>query len=115
MREAQFAKNGFDLVDISDGFKPPRRLTDRVVDLTPAFDRLDVAVHSGEVAPIVTTEMWLPPASRHASNVAGPLVVAATVLLDRLEAEYIRIAPEREEFGFDLSLDPDPKPTDKPF
>src|SRR3977135_4513341 len=77
-------------------------------------------------APIVPTEMGRNPAVRRVytraqrrggdvatpglapcRNVAGPLVVAATVLLDRLKSECAVIAAERGQFGFDLRLDLD--------
>src|SRR6516162_4899382 len=56
-------------------------------------------------APIVTTDMWLPPASRHAA--ISPLVFPATVLLDRLEAECIGVPSEFEQFSRDPRLDLD--------
>src|SRR6266853_3889648 len=49
--------------------------------------------------------MWLPPASRHAANVAGPLVVPATVLLNGLEAECINISAELAQLGLYPRLD----------
>src|SRR5215469_18880342 len=80
-------------------------LTDRVVDVAPALDGCDVAVHGVEVCAhrhdrYVTSASLAP-----RRNIARPLVVPATVLLDRLEAEGANIPAELAQFGHDLRLD----------
>src|SRR5258707_3714707 len=84
-----------------------RALTDRVVDLTPALDGFDMAVHRGEVRAHRHDGYVAPPSFAPCRNVAGPLVVATTVLLDRLEAEGIGIPPEVEQLSYHLRLDLD--------
>ena len=61
-----------------------------------------MAVHRGEVCAHGHDGDVATPSPAPRRDVAGPLVVAATVLLDRLEAECAVIAPERGQFGFDL-------------
>src|SRR5690242_3535073 len=79
----------------------PRVLPNRVVDLAPAADGGDVAVHGGEAA-----------AHRHDRDVAaagvaprrdvgGPSIFAAAILLNGFEAEGIDIPAERAQLGFD--------------
>src|ERR1700731_636326 len=58
-------------------------------------------------APIVTTDMWLPPSLAPRRNIARPLVVPATVLLDGLEAECIGIPSELEQLSHNPRLDLD--------
>src|SRR5436305_3917205 len=53
-------------------------LTNRVVDLTPALDPGDVAVHRGEVRAHRYDGDVAPPSIAPSGNIAGPLVVAAT-------------------------------------
>jgi len=78
---------------------------DRVVDLAPALNGVDVAVDRSEVRAhrhdgYVAATSFAP-----RRNIARPLVVAAAVLLDRLEAEGALIPAERTQFGLDPRLD----------
>src|SRR5947199_1730340 len=80
-------------------------LTDRVVDGTPTLDGFDVAVHGGEVRAHRHDRYVAPPSIAPRRNIARPLVVPATVLLDRFEAECIVVPPELDKLGFDPRLD----------
>src|SRR6266851_7231556 len=74
------------------GPRPCRRaLTDRVVDSTPAPDGFDVSVHRREVRAHRHDRYVAAPSFAPSRNIARPLVVPATVLLDRLEAECIGV------------------------
>src|SRR5215216_5007307 len=84
-----------------------RALPDRVVDVTPALDGFDVAVHRSEVRAHRDDSYVAPPSFAPRRNVARPLVIPATILLDRLEAECIAISSEVDKLGFDLRLDLD--------
>src|SRR5271166_3340582 len=84
-----------------------RTLTDRVVEVTPTLDGFDVAVHRVEVRAHRHDRDVAPPSLAPRRNIAGPLVVAATVLLDRLEAEGIGIPSEFAQLGDDPRLDLD--------
>jgi hypothetical protein len=71
-----------------------------------ALNRLtELLAPDSRFAPIVTTDMWLPPALAPRRNIARPLVVPATVLLDGLEAECIGIPSELEQLSHDPRLD----------
>ena len=72
-------------------------LTDRVVDGTPTLDGFDVAIHRGEVRAHRHDRYVDAPSFAPRRNIAGPLVVPATVLLDGLEAECIGIPSEFEQ------------------
>src|SRR5580704_18995696 len=82
-----------------------RALTDRVVDVTPALDGFDVAVHRVEVRAHRHDGYVAPPSLAPRRNIARPLVVPAAVLLDRLEAECIGIPFERAQLGHDPRFD----------
>src|SRR5437899_2977539 len=82
-------------------------LTDRVVDVTPTLDGFDVAVHRVEVRAHRHDRYVAPPSLAPCRNIARPLVVPATVLLDRLEAEGIGIPSELEQLSHDPRLDLD--------
>src|SRR6202040_1188474 len=82
-------------------------LTDRVVDGAPTLDGFDVAIHRGEVHAHRHDRYVAPPSFAPRRNVARPLVVPATILLDGLEAECIGIPSELEQLGFDPRLDLD--------
>src|SRR5882672_8578531 len=82
-----------------------RALTDRVVDGAPALDGFDVAVHRGEVGAHRHDRYVAAAGFTPRRNIARPLVVPATVLLDRLEAECIVVPAKRDKLGFDLRLD----------
>src|SRR6516162_9080134 len=84
-----------------------RALTDRVVDVTPTLDGFDVAVHRVEVRAHRHDRYVAPPSLAPRRNIAGPLVVSATVLLDRLESECTGIPSELEQLSHDPRLDPD--------
>jgi hypothetical protein len=84
-----------------------QRSTDRVVDVTPTFDRCDVAVHRGEIRAHGHNRDVAPLCFAPCRDVARPTVVAATVLLDGLEAECIDIPPEFAQLGLDPRLDLD--------
>src|SRR3954447_26880654 len=64
-----------------------RPLSDLVVDVTPTLDGFDVAIHGGEVLAHRYDRDVTPPGFAPCRNVAGPLIVAATVLLDGLKTE----------------------------
>src|SRR5215469_11099250 len=64
-------------------------LTDRVVDLAPMLDGVDVTVDRSEVRPHRHDGNMAPSGCAPPGNVAGPLVIAATVLLDGLEAKCL--------------------------
>ena len=66
-----------------------------------------MAVNRGEVRAHRDDRYVTPVSIAPCCNIAGPLVVAATVLLDRLEPECIVVSPERGQFGFDFRLDLD--------
>src|SRR5437762_14072357 len=80
-------------------------LTDRVVDGTPTLDGFDVAVHRGEIRAHRHDRYVAPASFAPRRNIARPLVVPATVLLDGLEAERIGIPSEFEQLSRDLRLD----------
>src|SRR6195256_4909237 len=82
-------------------------LTDRVVDGTPTLDGFDVAVHRGEVRAHRHDRYVAPPSFAPCRNIARPLVVPATVLLDGLEAECIGMPSELDKLGFNPRLDLD--------
>src|SRR5437868_13714898 len=82
-----------------------RALTDRVVDGTPTLDGFDVAVHRGEVGPHRHDRYVAPASFAPRRNIARPLVVPATVLLDGLEAESIGIPSDLDKLGFNPRLD----------
>src|SRR5712672_4636380 len=82
-----------------------RALTDRVVDGTPTLDGFDVAVHRSEVRAHRHDRYVGPPSFAPRRNIARPLVVPATVLLDGLEAECIGIPSEFEQLSRDPRLD----------
>src|SRR3981081_1815232 len=84
-----------------------RALADRVVDVTPTLDGFDVAVHRGEVRPHRHDRYVAPASFAPRRNIARPLVVPATVLLDGLEAECIGIPSELEQLSRDPRLDLD--------
>src|SRR5258707_5078831 len=84
-----------------------RALTDRVVDGTPTLDGFDVAVHRGEVGPHRHDRYVAPASFAPRRNIARPLVVPATVLLNGLEAECIGIPSELEQLSRDSRLDLD--------
>src|ERR1700704_4786839 len=79
----------------------------RVVDVTPTFDGFDVAVHRREVGAHRDDRYVTPPSFAPRCNIARPLVVPATILLDGLEAECIAISSELDKLGFDPRLDLD--------
>jgi len=80
---------------------------DRVVDATPTLDRFDVAVHRVEIRAHRYDRYVAPSSFAPCRNIARPLVVPTTVLLDRLEAEYIGIPSELEQFRRNPRLDSD--------
>src|ERR1700726_2359017 len=82
-------------------------LTGRIVDVTPTLDGFDVAVHRVEVGTHRHDGYVAPPSFAPRRNIARPLVVPATVLLDRFEAECIGVPSEFDEPGFDPRLDLD--------
>src|SRR5215472_10616738 len=82
-------------------------LTDRVVDVAPALDGSDVAVHRVEVRAHRHNGYVAPSSLAPRRNIAGPLVVPAAVLLDGLEAEGIDIPSELAQFGHNPRLDLD--------
>src|SRR5712672_3861008 len=82
-----------------------RALTDRVVDGTPTLDGFDMAVHRGEVRAHRHDRYVAPPCIAPRRDIARPLVVPATVLLDRLEAEFIVSPSELDKLGLDPRLD----------
>src|SRR6267154_4442497 len=84
-----------------------RALTDRVVDGTPTLDGFDVAVHRGEIRAHRHDRYVAPASFAPRRNIARPLVVPATVLLDGLEAECIGIPSEIEQLSRDPRLDLD--------
>src|SRR5580704_6108006 len=84
-----------------------RALTDRVVDVTPTLDGFDVAVHRVEVRAHRHDRYVAPPSLAPRRNIARPLVVPATVLLDGLEAECIGFPSELEQLSHDPRLDLD--------
>src|SRR6266853_2425445 len=84
-----------------------RALTDRVVDGTPTLDGFDMAVHRGEVRAHRHDRYVAPPSIAPRRNIARPLVVPATVLLDGLEAECIVVPSELDKLGRDPRLDLD--------
>ena len=81
--------------------------TDRVVDVTPTLDCFDVAVHRVEVRAHRHDRYVAPPSFAPRRNIARPLVVPATVLLDGLEAECIgRGHDRRSQYGRNPGLPP---------
>src|SRR5215831_4473384 len=90
--------------DLSEGVRRCRALTDGVVDATPALDGCDVAVHRVEVRAHRHDRYVAPSSLAPRRNIAGPLIVPAAVLLDRLEAECVGIPAELAQ----LSDDPPP-------
>ena len=84
-----------------------RGLTNRVVDVTPTLDGFDVAVHRVELRAHRRDRYVAPPSLAPRPNVAGPLVVSATVLLNRLETECLNISAELAQLGLDSRLDLD--------
>src|ERR1700687_1287125 len=84
-----------------------RALADRVVDVTPTLDGFDVAVHRGEVGAHRHDRYVAPASFAPRRNIARPLVVPASVLLDGLEAECIGIPSELEQLSRDPRLDLD--------
>jgi len=72
-------------------------LTGRIVDVTPTLDGFDVAVHRVEVGTHRHDGYVAPPSFAPRRDIARPLVVPATVLLDRLEAECIGIPSKLEQ------------------
>src|SRR5882762_11675562 len=84
-----------------------RALKDRVVDVTPTLDGFDVAVHRVEVRAHRHDRYVAPPSLAPRRNIARPLVVPATVLLDGLEAECIGIPSELEQLSHNPRLDLD--------
>src|SRR5947209_1197221 len=84
-----------------------RALTDRVVDVAPAPDGFDVAVHRGEVRTHRHDRYVAPASLAPRRNIARPLVVPAAVLLDRLEAECTGIPSELAQLGHNPRLDLD--------
>src|SRR5436190_20667729 len=78
---------------------------DRVVDVTPTLDGVDVTVHRVEVGTHRHDRYVAPPSFAPRRNIARPLVVPATVLLDRLEAERIAVPSKLEQLGLDSRLD----------
>src|SRR6202158_1288817 len=84
-----------------------RALADRVVDGTPPLDGFDVAVHRVEVRAHRHDRYVAPPSTAPRRNIARPLVVPATVLLDGLETECIGIPSELNELSRDPRLDLD--------
>src|SRR5215510_9202133 len=93
--------------DLSEGVRRCRALTDGVVDATPALDGCDVAVHRVEVRAHRHDRYVAPSSLAPRRNIAGPLIVPAAVLLDRLEAEGIDIPSELAQFGHNPRLDLD--------
>src|ERR1700730_11598871 len=82
-------------------------LTGGFVDVTPTLDGFDVAVHRVEVGTHRHDGYVAPPSFAPRRDIARPLVVPATVLLDRLEAECIGIPSKLEQFSRDPRLDLD--------
>src|SRR4051794_19489004 len=64
-----------------------------------------MAVHRREIRAHRYDRDVTPPGFAPRRNVAGPLVVAASVLLDRLKAERILISSDLGQLGFDTRLD----------
>src|SRR6267378_2343739 len=91
--------------DSADPRPCARALTDRVVDVTPTLDGFDVTVHRGEVRAHRHDRYVAPPCIAPRRDIARPLVVPATVLLDRLEAEFIVSPSELDKLGLDPRLD----------
>src|ERR1700722_2315165 len=80
-------------------------LTDRIVDVTPTPDGVDVAIHRGKVRAHRHDRYVAPPSFAPRRDIARPLVVPAGVLLDGLKAECIGIPSELAQPGRDLRLD----------
>ena len=80
---------------------------DRVVDLTPTLDGFDMAINRREIRAHRNDRYVTPPGFAPRRNVARPLVVSATVLLDGLKAERILVPSELDKLGFDPCLDLD--------
>src|SRR5205814_2238088 len=74
---------------------------------TPTLDGVDVTVHRVEVGTHRHDRYVAPPSLAPRRNIARPLVVPATVLLDRLEAERIGIPSKLAQLGHDPRLDLD--------
>ena len=86
--------------------RPCRRaLTNRVVDVAPTLDGFDVAVHRVEARTHRHDRYMAPSSLAPRCNIARPLVVPATVLLDGLEAERVAVPSELDKLGFDPRLD----------
>src|SRR6478672_12999757 len=90
-----------------DGGNAGPALTGRVVNVTPMLDGFDVAVHRVEVRAHRHDRYVAPPSLAPRRNIARPLVVPATVLLDGLEAECIGIPTELEQLSHNPRLDLD--------
>src|SRR3954447_580761 len=78
---------------------------DRVVNVTPPSDGVYIAVHCCEVRShhhdgYVTSSGFAP-----CRDVARPLIIAAAVLLDRFESEFIIRPSKFGEPSLDLRLD----------
>src|SRR3954454_11984219 len=84
-----------------------RALNTRVVDVTPTLDGFDMAVHRGEVRAHRHDRYVASSGRPPRRDIAGPLIAAAAVLLDRLEAECIGVPSELGQLGFDRRLDLD--------
>jgi hypothetical protein len=84
-----------------------RALSDRVVDVTPTFDGIDMAIYGGQVCAHRYDGNVAPASLAPRGDIAGPPVVAASVLLDGFEAESIDVPSELDKFGFNLRLDLD--------
>src|ERR1044071_4240167 len=82
-------------------------LANRIVDVAPAFDGPDMGVNRRQVCPHRDDRDVASSGVAPRRDVAGPLVVAAAVLLDRLKTKGAGIPSEFAEPGFDPRLDLD--------
>src|SRR5215831_2751791 len=73
----------------------------------PTLDGFDVTVHCSEVRAHRHDRYVAPPSLAPRRNIARPLVIPATILLDGLEAECIGIPSELEQFSRDSRLNLD--------
>src|ERR1700722_11062817 len=84
-----------------------RTLMDRVEDVTPTLDGLDVTVHRGKVRTHCHDGYVAPTSIAPSRDIAGPSVVPASVLLDGLETERFTVSSQFDKPGFDPRLDLD--------
>src|SRR5215471_15023289 len=73
----------------------------------PTLDGFDVTVRCNEVGAHRHNRYVAPPSLAPRRNIARPLVIPATILLDGLEAECIGIPSELEQFSRDSRLNLD--------